>query len=110
MTEYTQWCCDYHASDGPHDDGDLLYQDDARDKGWAAFERREFKEVVLRAIPGTSVEETVLPARWRTEERHVCANCMADPECQEWLSGWTPQFAEDENAYGRAKGEADARA
>jgi hypothetical protein len=91
VTSWEMWTCDWHDSD--RTEGSATNEDEARDTGWKKYERREFRETVFPAIEGIRVEELVLPARWHTDERHVCAGCLEDPECVTWLEGWTDASA-----------------
>lgn len=89
MSRYEMWMCDWHDQDG-----NATYEHDARERGWVLLHRREYRETVFRAIPGTSVEEFALPARWHDDYAHICEECVKDPQCRLHFSGWKP----DENA------------
>jgi len=84
------WTCDHHCPNGPECETDVVNEDTARDGGWVRIERYVDEPSALR--DGKT---------WRRREvGHVCAGCITDPECHEWINreGWTGYYHEDVEA------------
>lgn len=87
MSAWEMWVCDWHASNGPESDDDVVNEDQARDDGWVRIDRTVKRPSALDNGRTWSHQEIC----------HVCPCCLEDPECREWIAdgGFSGYFTED---------------